>query len=73
MSERLVEWVKELEADGATEYDIAAGLDNGDIERPEWLGSSPCTGIGYAIWDTAESSGQEKLYSLDTAPPEDDE
>lgn len=66
MSERLTMWVKELEEDGMSEYDIASGLDNGDVERPEWLSSSSCTGIGYAIWDTAESSGSTHLYALET-------
>jgi hypothetical protein len=59
-------WVKEQKNSGMNETDIAAALDNGDLERPEWLGSSPCTGIGYAIWDTANSSGDINLYDLDT-------
>ena len=65
---RLIGWVKEQKDAGLSEYDIACGLDNGDVERPEWLASSPCTGVGYAIWDTAESSGQDHLYNLDTTP-----
>jgi hypothetical protein len=70
MSKRLTKWVNELKDAGMSEYAIAAGLDNGDVERPEWLGSSPCTGIGYVIWDTAESSGDVHLYDLDTTPDE---
>jgi hypothetical protein len=68
MSKRLTSWVNELKNDGMSEYEIAAGLDNGDLECPEWLGSSPCTGIGYAIWDTSESDGSTHLYSLDVDP-----
>jgi hypothetical protein len=70
---RLIEWVKEQKQAGMSEYEIAAGLDNGEVERPEWMGSSPCTAIGYAIWDTAESSGQTKLYNLDTECPTDND
>jgi hypothetical protein len=66
MSKRLNDWVKQAIEDTGSEYAIACGLDNGDVERPEWLASSPCTGIGYAIWDTDESSGQDHLYNLDT-------
>lgn len=68
MSKRLTSLLKELKAEGMSEYEIAAGLDNGDIERPEWLASSPSTAIGYAIWDNEESSGQDHLYNLDTTP-----
>jgi hypothetical protein len=63
---RLTDFVKELKASGMSETEIAAALDNGEIERPEWLGSSPCTAIGYAIWDTANSCGDINLYNLDT-------
>ena len=68
MSKRLTDWTKELTDAGMSEYEIAAGLDNGDVERPEWLASNPCTAIGYAIWDNEESSGQDHLYNLDTTP-----
>ena len=61
MSKRLVDWIEEL---GISDYEIACGLDNGDVERPEWLASSPCTGIGYAIWDNEESDGSTHLYNL---------
>jgi hypothetical protein len=67
---RLTDWVKEQKNAGLSEYDIACGLDNGDVDRPEWLGSSPCTAIGYAIWDTANSSGDINLYDLNTTPAE---
>ena len=70
MSKRLTDWAKKLKKTGLSECEIAAGLDNGDLERPEWLASSPCTAIGYAIWDNAESSGQDHLYTLDTTPGE---
>jgi hypothetical protein len=63
---RLTDWVKEQKDAGMNETDIASCLDNGDLERPEWLGSSPCTSIRYAIWDTANSSGDINLYHLDT-------
>ena len=43
MSKRLTDWTKELTDAGMSEYEIAAGLDNGDVERPEWLASNPCT------------------------------
>lgn len=62
---RLTTWINELKNDGLSEYDIAAGLDNGDIERPEWL-SSGNTAIGYTLWDSAESDGTHHLYNLDT-------
>ena len=66
MSKRLNDWANEMIDDGLSEYDIACGLDNGDVARPEWLGSNPSTAIGYVIWDTNESDGTTHLYSLDT-------
>lgn len=65
MSSRLEKWVTELIEDGLSEYEIAYGIDNGDINIPEWLSSSPCTNIGYAIWDNEESDGRCRLYNLD--------
>ena len=70
MSKRLSDWVKQAIKATGSEYAVACGLDNGDVERPEWLASSPSTGIGYTIWDTDESSGQDHLYNLDTTPEE---
>lgn len=66
MSTRLTSWVNEFKTEGISEYEIACGLDNGEIYRPEWLCSSPCTALGYVIWDSAESCGQTNLYDLDT-------
>jgi hypothetical protein len=68
MSARLTTWVRESVQDCGSEYEIACALDSGDIDRPDWLASSPCTAVGYALWDTAESSGQDHLYTLDTTP-----
>lgn len=70
MSARLTNWIEEITGAGMTESEIAAGLDNGDSDRPEWLGSSPCTAVGYAIWDIEEKNYEEHLYNLDTTPPE---
>lgn len=63
---RLINWVKELQDEGETEYSISCGLDNGDIEKPDWMASKPNTLGGYAIWDKDESDGQTGLYILDT-------
>jgi len=48
-----------------TDYDIMCGLDNGDIQPPEWLAWSPCTYIGYAMWDTRRSDGTMFLLALE--------
>jgi hypothetical protein len=67
-SERLVRWVKErrccLDTDqGDDDRTIAAGLGNGTIQIPEWMGvREECGGV--LIWDTAESSGDTHLVWL---------
>ena len=38
-----------------SEAEIAAGLGNGDIDRPEWMGYSEGTD-GLKIWDTEDSN-----------------
>ena len=63
--ERINNWYNELVSEGATDYEIAAGLQNGDIEKPEWLAFSPSTSAWFAIWDTAETDGSTALIVLD--------
>lgn len=63
MSKRLKNWVKELQTQ-LSDYEIAAGIENGDIDCPPWLAYSPCTSVGFAVWDTNESDGGLGLYSL---------
>lgn len=70
MGKRLNEWIKEYR-EQMEEHEIAAGLGNGEIEIPGWLSYSPCTGIGFAIWDNEESDGTHALYNLDTDQPDD--
>jgi hypothetical protein len=65
MSSRLTAWVK---SQNCSEYELACGLNNGEIECPEWL-STGYTAIGFAIWDNEESDGTTHLYDLDTTPP----
>lgn len=60
MSKRLTHWVEGLKDLGMSGDDIASGLENGDIERPEWLSGRP--GV---VWDNEESGGQDHPYSLD--------
>jgi hypothetical protein len=62
---RLGAWIKMHSDAGMTEYEIACGLDNGDIDRPEWLASGQ-TALGYTLWDTDNSDGTDNLYELDT-------
>jgi hypothetical protein len=76
---RLNEWVKKQKNAGLSEYQIACGLDNGDLERPTWLRSSPTVGSGYTIWDgevNPENNGvpgwadvKYGIITLDTTKP----
>jgi hypothetical protein len=65
---RIVEFMSNLRNDGLSKTEILSGMQNGDIEQPEWLATGT-TGLGWCAWDTAESSGDIKLYCLE----EDDE
>lgn len=40
---RINQFFKNLRDGGLSDYDIAAGLGNGDIKRPEWLSISEST------------------------------
>lgn len=51
--------------DFETDQDIAAGLCNGDIEKPDWLGISESTDH-LKLWDTEDemSSSSMGFYTL---------
>jgi hypothetical protein len=67
-SARLALWVIErrcyLDTDqGDDDRTIAAGLGNGSIQIPEWMGvREKCSGVW--VWDTAESSGGTRILWL---------
>lgn len=57
---RLESWLEaeraEVVAEVEVDHTIAAGLGNGDIPRPEWMGVREFA-TGCDVWDTAESDG----------------
>ncbi len=58
-------WIASMRLDGLSDYDIAAGLGNGDIEMPEWLAIAESTDH-IKLWDTEDgcSSMQMGFSSL---------
>lgn len=53
---RVLKYINTLR-ENLNSYEIAAGLDNGDIKYPEWLGISVGAGHGEVrVWDTEDPS-----------------
>lgn len=67
MSDRLVKWVKEEIDNAGSEYNLLCGLQNGEIQQPEWV-SSGSQAIGWCVWDNEESDGSNHLYNLSDKP-----
>jgi hypothetical protein len=59
---RIVEFFNDL---GLDRCESLAGLQNGDIDCPEWLAIGTKCGLGWCAWDTDESDGTTKLYSFE--------
>lgn len=47
---RIEEFLSELRNEGLSDYEIAAGLGNGDVERPGWLSVAEDTD-NVKLWD----------------------
>lgn len=47
-----------------------AGLENGDVRLPEWMGMNPASAIGFVVWDTENSDGSTRLLRLVEDQPE---
>ncbi len=57
---RVRAFIASLILEDLSEYDIAAGLGNGDIERPEWLGVSE--GVDHIkLWDTEDGHSSHQM------------
>jgi hypothetical protein len=73
MSTRLTDWLHDLKDAGLSDYEIACGLDNGDIDTPEWMRTRPSGATdGYEIWDMDESDGHIGFCTLDDTLPDED-
>ena len=66
---RLAKWVSEQLAEN-TESEIAAGLTNGDIQTPEWLGTSTIDSNTIRIWDQEDGSQFVGFVDLSSAEAE---
>lgn len=64
MKSRLAAWYDE-KVSKMTEKELAAGIQNGDINCPKWLAYSPSSAIGFAIWDNEVSDGTNHLINID--------
>lgn len=63
-SNRLEAFFEHLRADGYSDYEIMAGIDNGDIDQPDWMSIE--VGRDYLkAWDESDSgSRQMGFYTL---------
>lgn len=61
---RLTRYIAELRKE-MTEYEIAAGLDNGDIDKPSWLCTSNVNSHIVRVWDYKNGSQYEKFIDID--------
>jgi len=55
--ERIEKFFKELEDEGLSNYEIAAGLGNGDIDIPGWMSISEDTDH-IKVWDNETTADQ---------------
>ena len=62
---RLHDWITREMQGCDSEYELAAGIDNGDIDTPDWLRYNPGNDT---LYDADESDGRLGLYYLDTTP-----
>lgn len=64
MKSRLWQWYETM-SEQFTDYEISAGLHNGDFIAPDWLAYSLTSAIGFVIWDTDVSDGTTNLINLE--------
>lgn len=65
MSKRLNNFVTKFLNAGMEKSEIVAGIQNSEIESPEWMGNRPDSNIGFVLWDEKESGGDINLYALE--------
>jgi len=58
--ERIEKFFAELREEGLSDNEIAAGLGNGDIEKPEWMAISENTDHIKA-WDTEDPTASHQM------------
>ena len=60
---RLIDWLAAQRAEGLSDGDIVAGLQNGDVSRPEWM-STQDNPDHTKIWDQDHGSSQMGFIDL---------
>jgi len=58
MKKRIEKFFSDLRDDGYSDYEISAGLGNGDIAKPDWMAISESTDHLKA-WDTEDANASQ--------------
>lgn len=57
---RIDKFFADMRGEGLSNYDIAAGLGNGDIERPEWISIAESTDH-MKVWDNEDKDASAQM------------